>query len=241
MMKHTVRYAPFFLPLLLLMSIGCSSQEAVQEHAFEVVSENGIPTALTTGGPRYAGDLFTYEPILTIREDEEEPDSMMKEMVQPFYGPDGRYYFLDVNGGRIIVFDGDGAFAGTIGRPGEGPGELRFPFRLSFHGGMVNISHNMTPRLSRFTMDGTFERQYSAERPTGYNIVPLLDVSADGRLLLTHYPSEQTEERISAAAAITVMRAPGDTLASLQTDPETGERGWLVYAIRPAVEGFEYP
>ena len=39
----------------------------------------------------------------------------------------GRYYAWSANRAQVAVYDSSGAFIGTIGRPGEGPGEFAFP------------------------------------------------------------------------------------------------------------------
>ena len=52
----------------------------------------------------------------------------------------GRLHVLDGQARRVVVVDGTGAFAGTVGAPGEGPGELRFPADLVVHGdGAVTV------------------------------------------------------------------------------------------------------
>jgi hypothetical protein len=44
---------------------------------------------------------------------------------------EGRVYALDVTGGRVVVFGRSGRFVGTVGRPGQGPGELSEPTALA--------------------------------------------------------------------------------------------------------------
>ena len=44
---------------------------------------------------------------------------------------EGRIYALDVGGGRVVVFGRSGRVVGSVGRPGEGPGELSEPTALA--------------------------------------------------------------------------------------------------------------
>lgn len=45
-------------------------------------------------------------------------------------GDDGNIYLLDMQLATVHVYDADGAFIGTLGREGDGPGEFRFPSNL---------------------------------------------------------------------------------------------------------------
>ena len=55
---------------ICLISAACSSDETAQTHSFQIIEEDGIPVAITSGGPKYEGELFTYEHVLDLQEDE---------------------------------------------------------------------------------------------------------------------------------------------------------------------------
>ncbi len=95
-----------------------------------------MPTAINSAVPKYAGELFTYEKILEIRPD---PDNDVSLLYQPSaFTTDGdAYYVADTYNHRIAVFDLQGNYVRSIGRQGEGPGELQYP------GGEVSASFSL--------------------------------------------------------------------------------------------------
>lgn len=77
--------------------------------------------------------------------------------------PDGRVYALDMLGQRLQVFSPDGSPAGTVGGPGQGPGEFGKGIRsmLLAPGGADGtpelwVPDGMTMRAQRFSLDGTY-------------------------------------------------------------------------------------
>lgn len=67
----------------------------------------------------------------------------------------GSLYVLDRTARALLRFDAEGRLAARIGRPGEGPGELRTPVSLSpGPDGSVWVADPGAGRLSRFGPDG---------------------------------------------------------------------------------------
>ena len=73
----------------------------------------------------------------------------------------GIIYALDWQNTRVQVFDQAGAFVRTIGRKGQGPGELELPLTMSLvrNSGELAV-HQATGRFSFFKTDGTFVRNF---------------------------------------------------------------------------------
>ena len=68
----------------------------------------------------------------------------------------GDLYVLDARAHRVIVFDGDGNHLRTMGREGEGPGELALPFSLTVRpDGTALVDDLGRGRLIAFAPDGT--------------------------------------------------------------------------------------
>ena len=55
---------------------GCTGTQ-VQQHAFNEYLEAGITVAANTGGPKYDGDLFRYERVMTLQQDPGQPESFI--------------------------------------------------------------------------------------------------------------------------------------------------------------------
>jgi hypothetical protein len=97
---------------------------------------------LSLGGPRAVGD-YAFGNIRNFVVDER-----------------GSIYVLDGMNYRIQTFDSQGKYLRTIGRKGQGPGDLDSPLSLSLNrtsGELLVLQGNR--RLSFFRTDGTFIRQ----------------------------------------------------------------------------------
>jgi len=92
----------------------------------------------------------------------------------------GHLVVADANPRSIKVFDAAGAFVGTIGREGSGPGEYRY-IQLGVDLDTVVVFDPIQRRVMRFALDGTLLRSTEAE--SNY-FGPAMDVAADGSALL---------------------------------------------------------
>jgi len=106
----------------------------------------------------------------------------------------GRPLALALDGRRLLVADAqdcavkafalDGAFLGSFGRKGAGPGELSFPSGVTVAGGKVFVADKLNSRIQVFDRDG---------RPEGGFPVPFLPdkvlALADDALLVTRNPT----------------------------------------------------
>ena len=69
----------------------------------------------------------------------------------------GRIYVLDEMAQEVRVFQGDGAYSGTIGRRGKGPGEFTFASTLTIGpGDTLTVLDDGSMRYSVFAPDGGF-------------------------------------------------------------------------------------
>ncbi len=97
---------------------------------------------LSIGGPKAEGE-HVFGRILTFVVDEE-----------------GSIYVLDQKDSHIKAFDGSGRYLRTIGRKGQGPGELFMPMTLSLNRTTGDLAVlQLSRRISYFKTDGTFLRQ----------------------------------------------------------------------------------
>jgi len=204
---------------LIIGCYGCSEgPDAKRLHSFELIIENGIQVAETIGGPKYSGELYQYEKVMEIREDEDHPDSFMKGIVYPAYGPDGNYYFLDQEGNRLVVFNSDGSFSMVVGQQGEGPGDLMYPTDISFNGGMINIIQTIvSPRITRFELDGTLHDVITVRDWPRSQRTSRFDISGKGDILVIYFEIERGEQFESNNACVVVRTADGDNLANVST------------------------
>ncbi len=157
---------------LLSFLTGCSSEQSTPDdrHRFTVTAKNGIETAVTTGGPAFDGELFRYEHVLTLQEDEARAESLLSRPSVFTRDENGDHYVIDSAQKRIVVFDREGRYARCFGRRGEGPGEFRYMMLQYVRGGIVSIWDYMTGRLTRLHTDGTLHD--IVRKPLDFEYVP---------------------------------------------------------------------
>jgi hypothetical protein len=132
----------------------CGSRtEQAEGHTFEVVVEEGIPTAISSGVPRFEGELFDYE-LVTVPLEDERPESIIGGADMPVIGPDGRVYITDLVDDRIAVFGEDGRYLFSIGRRGSGPGEFQSPSIQQLQPDRLEVWDRTLRRLMRFDLEG---------------------------------------------------------------------------------------
>jgi len=81
---------------------------------------------------------------------------------------DGNIYVLDSANARVQKFGPDGKYLATIGRKGQGPGELEYPMTLSLNEKRGELAvHQQSRGISFFKTDGTYVRQLSLKGMLG--------------------------------------------------------------------------
>lgn len=154
-----MRQVQISVVFLAVMVLACSSAEPPGEAAserFRVAEQDGVTVATTMGGALHGGNVFTFEPVLRLRQDPQQPDSLLFNPIQLSVGPDGYYFVNDRGNTRIAVFDAEGNYVRAIGRGGDGPGEFGPQMVLeSIVGDQLSIWQFHTQRLTRYRTDGT--------------------------------------------------------------------------------------
>lgn len=93
----------------------------------------------------------------------------------------GNLYVLDSGGPRIQVFDAQGKFIRSLGKQGEGPGEMKMPARLAVaRDGRIAVFDMALQRISLFDPQGELIRDQLTQGP-----VQDLAWDAQGHLVVT--------------------------------------------------------
>ncbi len=145
---------------LVLAALACARPPGEESgHTFIVAEEDGVLIARSSARPKYEGELFVYERLVVLAEDER-VESMLVRGDPPAVDERGYFYVPDSSPSdfpavsRICVYDSTGRFRYAFGRPGEGPGEFTHP-RITHAGeGGLDIWDATHRRLSRFNARG---------------------------------------------------------------------------------------
>ena len=221
-MRHHFRmrsFRPFICgaTVLVCLASGCTGGDREVSHGFETTTEDGVPLALNSGPPRWEEELFEYQLVLTLKEDERE-ESLINSAGGFALGDDGRFYVADGGDDRIAVFDSEGRYERSIGRAGQGPGEFRTVSIPKVRDGVVTVQDALGRRVSRFRTDGTLIDTSSL--PGGGLIFTFLEywhLPGERRLLTGLDMIFEPMPGETSAASATMLDARGDTLWTHRT------------------------
>ncbi len=198
-----------------LLHINCSGS-GEGKYEFVQYVEAGVPVAVTKGGPRFAGDMFRFEKVVTLQQDPEFPESLIYHGMSFlrtekgfFMGDGGRLYVNDSGNARIAVFDPSGAFERSIGGRGEGPGEFIINEMYELSEGVLKIFDHSLHRATFYRTDGSLEGMI---RGTGRYL-------ADRELFVRPVgPSHYDENgHLWSAAGFLTVTAANDSVGSAAT------------------------
>lgn len=99
------------IPLTTALILTCCSSDRGQGHSFEVEEIDGVLTAVNRGGPKFSEELFVYEKVVELEQDESQPESLLNRPETFLFDEQGYYYVEDDGNTRIAVFDPTGVGA----------------------------------------------------------------------------------------------------------------------------------
>lgn len=76
------------------------------------------------------------------------PNYALTDVSDLTVGTDGTFYILQPLEQRLRIYDQNGQFLRTVGRPGDGPGEFRFPTNIGWVGDTLWISDGVQLRVT---------------------------------------------------------------------------------------------
>jgi len=152
----------FLLLLIFVQGSGFSAQKAPDGWKGTIETRNGVRVVKNPAEPLYGRVTLDLEQDLVIGSDQDEKTLFFMRTVTDVDGL-GRIFIWDPRTYEIRIFDAKGAFARSIGKKGEGPGEFSDNIRLEFQAcpdGRLAVWDNV--RIQRFSPEGKFERSIVA-------------------------------------------------------------------------------
>ena len=151
---------PFTLSILILFNT-CGQQKTEWKGTIEVV--NGITVVKNPKEPLYEDEVFAIEEELTIGESEGREEYMFSEIPSLAVDDENRIYAVDYAEAQIKVFDESGTYLRTIGRKGQGPGEIgRMNYVSITSQNELMFLDSGNRRLTFFSLDGEFIKSISS-------------------------------------------------------------------------------
>ena len=146
---------PFIFVLFIFFCVTCSQQKTEWQGIIEEI--NGVRVVKNPKEPLYSEDVFVLEEELTIGEVEGSEEYMFQQINNFVVSDIGDIYVLDSKAQHVKVFNQDGQYLRTIGRPGQGPGELFLPRSLIYTTQDELVIGNIN-NLSYFSAEGEYMR-----------------------------------------------------------------------------------
>ena len=202
------------LTVSLLFISSCSSSRDSSQ-SFEVITEEGVQTSITRGGPRYTQELFSYEYVLELYEGNNE-EAQLYRPGRFVRDEDGYYYVMDVGNNRIAVFSPEGMYVRQIGRKGSGPGEFRGGTIKYLHDGLLIVYDLIQQRTTRYRTDG--ELLDVTRLPARISMGMLAFARVESDCTIFAELGGNREGRIEMWVEFGGINADGDTLWAGQTD-----------------------
>ncbi len=160
-MKNTTKIIPIIIFLsasLMLASFG--GQKA--EWKGKIEEENGVIVVKNPKQPMYGEEVFSIEEDLSIGEAEGRKEYMFSQARDIAVDEEEKIYILDIKECHIKVYSKNGEYLKTIGKEGQGPGEMQLPGALVITPQQeILVNDSSARKLHFFTLDGKFLRAVS--------------------------------------------------------------------------------
>ncbi len=208
-------YLVLIIPVFLSFLCSCSHvDDEITGHFFRIFEENGVTIAETTGGPKFSGELFSYERGLSLQEDPTNPESLLYNTGQFWMDERGQFFIQDYGDNRIAVYNKYGEFVQSIGRDGDGPGEFRnFKFQY-LREGVLSLWDNRHQRTTNYRTDGTL---IDILTPSKAIILSGFMRDSENRYYSYMNPDSTYEGIIYRMVQLTITDDIGDTLSVIKT------------------------
>lgn len=133
-----------------------------------ITKEGGVTVVKNPKAPAYQDPILGLKEELSLGGPDASGDYSFTSLRAAAIGDDGTIYAMDDREGHIKIFDRSGKYSKTVGRKGQGPGELNLPMTISINRAKKEIMiQEASRRLSYFGLGGSFLRNQSMKETWG--------------------------------------------------------------------------
>jgi len=118
------------LCVLFFLFQNCTQKTHSKKWQGTIEDKEGVKVVKNPEEPIYNEDIFSLEEELTIGEKQGNEENMFSEIIDVGVDDEENIYILDFKEAHIKAFNKDGEYLTTIGKRGQGPGEIQRPVNL---------------------------------------------------------------------------------------------------------------
>jgi hypothetical protein len=237
-LKSLIVSIPLFLSILMLC-ISWIKQKAEWKGTIE--EKNGVTVVKNPKEPMFGEDIFSIEEELSIGAAKEKDEYIFSQIRDIDVDNEERIYVLDVKEAHVKVFDNKGEYIKTIGKKGQGPGELELPFSMAITGqNKIIVNDVRNRRLAFFSAEGEFIKNLSTARAglmrlnidSAGNIISIVIVREEDN---PRYELRKFDPEMNYLLSLDSSPLPG---AANRFDPFEGTLIWDITKNNQVVCGF---
>ncbi|MEE8376776.1 MAG: 6-bladed beta-propeller, partial [Candidatus Aminicenantaceae bacterium] len=157
----------------ILLFIFCQQQKTIWKGTIE--EKDGVIIIKNPKEPIYGEDIFSLTEDLSIGRAEGQVEYMFSRISSIDVDDEENVYVADSVSAHIKVFDRHGQYIRTIGRRGQGPGEMQMPYCIQITSkNELLVQDRGARRLLFYALNGDFLRQDVSGR-TGFSLLIKMD------------------------------------------------------------------
>jgi 6-bladed beta-propeller len=159
-------FAALGFPALIFIAAAAAAPQAKWKGT--IVREGDVTVVKNPKEPLYKTPVLELTEDLSLGGPGAQGDYALDQVRQFIVDDAGTIYVLELRAAHVKVFDASGKYLRTIGRKGQGPGELELPMTLSLNERTGELAVHLQSRgIVFFKIDGTYLRQLSLKRMLG--------------------------------------------------------------------------
>lgn len=146
--------------ILSIISLSCNQQKTKWQGSIKEV--DGVTVVKNPKRPLYDEDVVGIKEVLSIGKTEGEEEYMFSQLRDITVDDAGNIYVLDIKEANVKKFSKDGEYIKSIGKKGQGPGEIGMPAFITISKqNEIVVEDPMSRRFAFFSFDGDFIKNLS--------------------------------------------------------------------------------
>jgi hypothetical protein len=190
--------------------VGLRMRASASEWKGQRVMKDGVLHVLNPAEPMEPPEVYDMQELWRLESETPEGDVVFGSIDDAAFDPSGNAYLLDVQLKTVHVISSDGKYIRSIGREGEGPGDLQAPEGILItHDGRLGITDDRPARLNLFALDGTPESAWTPIAAPGTLFIPFACRQHGDGFLLACKTLQRTAEEILISHLLGLFDATG--------------------------------